>query len=314
LLHQRLADSLAKGRGGMDWTAIELIIAEAAGCADFQFTDRETPVGYAVNVRHLINGIVHPPWHTGHGRAAEVRKIMEIGNRQDRGFRRERFERGCRRDGVPGQGRPSRAALSITDIVATLYDSVLRIDPGNPQWAAGPADPVHGGTPAPPYIPHSPEKGYFSPSILPGLRALGSILQGHPVMEKTPGIDMTSGSLGNGLSIGVGMAIASAYTKKNFDVYVITGDGELQEGIVWEGALSAAKYRLGRLTVFVDQNGWQSVSTCDEIGGGIPIRPRFEAPAGIARRSTGTTSAPSPPRWRPRRRRRTGLPRSSRTR
>jgi transketolase len=175
------------------------------------------------------------------------------------------------KDGHPGP------ALSITDIVATLYDSVLRIDPGDPQWDGRDRLILSKGHSCTAVYSALARKGYFSPSILPGLRALGSILQGHPVMEKTPGIDMTSGSLGNGLSIGVGMAIASAYTKKNFDVYVITGDGELQEGIVWEGALSAAKYRLGRLTVFVDQNGWQSVSTCDEIGGRVPIRPRFEA-------------------------------------
>lgn len=175
------------------------------------------------------------------------------------------------RDGHPGP------ALSIADIVATLYDSVLRVDPSNPQWDGRDRLILSKGHSCAAVYSALARKGYFSPSILPELRALGSILQGHPVMDKTPGIDMTSGSLGNGLSIGVGMALASAHAKKGFDVYVITGDGELQEGIVWEGALSAAKYRLGRLTVFVDRNGWQSVSTCEEIGGRFPIRPRFEA-------------------------------------
>ncbi len=175
------------------------------------------------------------------------------------------------KDGHPGP------ALSITDIVATLYDSVLRIDPGNPRWDGRDRLILSKGHSCTAVYSALARKGYFSPSILPELRALGSILQGHPVMDKTPGIDMTSGSLGNGLSIGVGMALASAYTKKGFDVFVITGDGELQEGIVWEGALSAAKYRLGRLIVFVDRNGWQSGSTCDEVGGRCPILPRFEA-------------------------------------
>ena len=175
------------------------------------------------------------------------------------------------KDGHPGP------ALSITDIVATLYDSVLRIDPGNPGWDGRDRLILSKGHSCTAVYSALARKGYFSPSILPELRALGSILQGHPVMDKTPGIDMTSGSLGNGMSIGVGMALASAYTKKGFDVFVITGDGELQEGIVWEGALSAAKYRLGRLIVFVDRNGWQSGSTCDEVGGRCPIRPRFEA-------------------------------------
>ena len=175
------------------------------------------------------------------------------------------------KDGHPGP------ALSITDIVATLYESVLRIDPGNPRWDGRDRLILSKGHSCTAVYSALARKGYFSPSILPELRALGSILQGHPVMDKTPGIDMTSGSLGNGMSIGVGMALASAYTKKGFDVFVIMGDGELQEGIVWEGALSAAKYRLGRLIVFVDRNGWQSGSTCDEVGGPFPIRPRFEA-------------------------------------
>jgi transketolase len=96
-------------------------------------------------------------------------------------------------------------------------------------------------------------------------------------MNKTLGIDMTSGSLGNGMSIGVGMALAGEYTGEQFNVFVIMGDGELEEGIVWEGMMSATKYKLGRLIVFVDHNGWQSGDYVNNVSGLLPIYEKFEA-------------------------------------
>jgi len=96
-------------------------------------------------------------------------------------------------------------------------------------------------------------------------------------MKKTPGVDMTSGSLGNGLSIGVGMAIAAKYRKKAYTTYVILGDGEIQEGIVWEAAMCAKRYRLNNLIAFVDHNGWQSGGAVEDISGLLPIVPKWEA-------------------------------------
>jgi transketolase len=96
-------------------------------------------------------------------------------------------------------------------------------------------------------------------------------------MKKTPGVDATSGSLGNGLSLGVGMALAAKYRKKAYYTYVVLGDGEIQEGIVWEAAMCAKKYRLDNLIAFVDNNGWQSGDSVAKVSGLLPIRPKWEA-------------------------------------
>lgn len=173
------------------------------------------------------------------------------------------------KDGHPG---PS---LSIADIIACLYCSLMNVRPSEPEWEDRDRLILSKGHACPALYSALANKGYFPKEMLPTLRALNSILQGHPVMKKTPGVDMTSGSLGNGLSIGVGMALAARYQSKNFNVFVIMGDGELQEGIVWEAVLSAYKYKLDRLVVFIDQNGWQSGSSCQEIGGSVPILSRF---------------------------------------
>ncbi|MFA6507561.1 MAG: transketolase [Treponemataceae bacterium] len=175
------------------------------------------------------------------------------------------------KDGHPGP------ALSIADIVATLYFHEMRIDPKNPNWEGRDRLILSKGHACPAVYSALARKGFFSPDLLPTLRALHSTLQGHPVMGKTPGIDMTSGSLGNGLSIGLGMALASYYTGIDYNVFVIMGDGELQEGIVWEGILAAAKYKAGRLIVFVDENGWQSGDCVEKVGGCPSIYDRFES-------------------------------------
>ena len=112
---------------------------------------------------------------------------------------------------------------------------------------------------------------------LPRLRRLGSPLQGHPVMDKTPGVDMTSGSLGHGIPIAAGMAAAGRLAGLDYFVYVIVGDGELNEGLNWEAAQSAAHMRLGRLIVFVDNNGWQSGGLVRDVSGLINIGPAFAA-------------------------------------
>ncbi len=175
------------------------------------------------------------------------------------------------KDGHPGP------ALSAMDIITTLYFRELNIDPSNPQWSDRDRFILSKGHACPALYAALARKGYFSVEEFKGLRGLGCLLQGHPCMKKTPGIDMTSGSLGNGLSIGVGMALAAKYRKKTYTTYVVLGDGEIQEGIVWEAAMCAKKYKLGNLIAFIDHNGWQSGGAVEEVSGLLPILPKWEA-------------------------------------
>ncbi|QBE97193.1 Transketolase 1 [Blautia producta] len=176
------------------------------------------------------------------------------------------------KDGHPGP------ALSIADIMAVLFFDEMRIDPANPEWEDRDRFILSKGHACPIYYAALSEKGYFGEKIEDfKLRALGSRFQGHPVMNKTKGVDMTSGSLGNGISIAGGMALAGKYRKKDYYVYVIVGDGELQEGVCWEGINSAAAHKLDNLIVFVDKNGWQSGSSVQETIGSNNIKERFEA-------------------------------------
>ncbi len=166
------------------------------------------------------------------------------------------------KDGHPGP------ALSIADIVATLYFDEMRLDPKDPNWADRDRFILSKGHSCPIYYAALSEKGYYGEPVGDfKLRALGSRFQGHPVMGKAAGVDMTSGSLGNGLSIGVGMALAGKYSKKDYNVFVILGDGELQEGIVWEGANTASAKKLDNLIAFVDKNNWQSGDCVDKTIG-----------------------------------------------
>ena len=175
------------------------------------------------------------------------------------------------KDGHPGP------ALSAIDMITTLYFREMNIDPSNPQWADRDRFILSKGHACPALYAALARKGYFSVDEFKGLRGMGCLLQGHPCMKKTPGVDMTSGSLGNGLSIGVGMAIAGKYRKKSYNTYVILGDGEIQEGIIWEAAMCAKRYQLNNLIVFVDHNGWQSGGQVEEISGLLPILPKWEA-------------------------------------
>ncbi len=176
-----------------------------------------------------------------------------------------------------GDGHPG-PALSIADIVTTLFFDEMRIDPLNPSWEKRDRFILSKGHACPIYYAALSNKGFFSEKKNNyTLRALGSVLQGHPVMNKPPGVDMTTGSLGNGISLGNGMAIAGKYMKNDYNVFVIVGDGELQEGVCWEGINTAAAYRLDNLIVFVDKNGWQSGGTVRDTIGSDNIRERFEA-------------------------------------
>lgn len=176
------------------------------------------------------------------------------------------------KDGHPGP------ALSIADIVATLFFDEMNIKPEDPEWEDRDRFILSKGHACPIYYAALSERGYFGEKIKDfKLRALGSKFQGHPVMNKTKGVDMTSGSLGNGISIGTGMAIAGKYKKKDYNVFVIVGDGELQEGVCWEGINAAAGQKLDNMIVFVDKNGWQSGGSIEETIGSNNIKERFEA-------------------------------------
>jgi transketolase len=120
-------------------------------------------------------------------------------------------------------------------------------------------------------------RGYFEMKHLDTLRKFESILQGHPDMLKTPGVDMTTGSLGQGLSCGVGMALEAKMLKKEYSVFVVLGDGELNEGQIWEAAMSAAKFNLDNLVAIVDRNRLQMDGTCDEIMPMEPLDDKFKA-------------------------------------
>jgi transketolase len=173
-----------------------------------------------------------------------------------------------------GDGHPG-PSLSCVDIIAVLYFSIMKVDPNDPRWPDRDRFILSKGHACPSLYAALARKGYFSVSELPTLRSLGSKLQGHPDMNKTPGIDTTSGSLGNGISIGLGMLLAGREQKHNYNVYVITGDGELEEGIIWEAAMAAVKYKAGRMTVFIDNNGMQSGGAIEMVSGIAPILPKW---------------------------------------
>ena len=169
-------------------------------------------------------------------------------------------------------------ALSIADIVTSLYFEVMNIDAKNPLWHKRDRFVLSKGHACPIVYAALAKLGYFDMKHLDTLRHLDSILQGHPDMRKTPGIDFTAGSLGHGLSLGTGMALAGKYIdKKEYYVYVILGDGELQEGLVWEGMMTASKYRLDNLIAFVDCNGWQSCGSIKETMPMDSIRDKWHA-------------------------------------
>jgi transketolase len=173
-------------------------------------------------------------------------------------------------------GHPG-GSLSIADIIAVLYFDEMRVDPQNPAWEDRDRFILSKGHTCPIWYVVLAEKGFFPKEELATLRKLGSKLQGHPDMKKVPGIDMTTGSLGNGLGIGVGMAKAAKIDQKDYRVYVAVGDGEVQEGAIWEAAMSAAHYKLDNLVVIVDKNNLQVDGFVSEIMAIDPIDEKFKA-------------------------------------
>jgi len=166
-------------------------------------------------------------------------------------------------------GHPG-GSLSAADIVTALYFRVMRIDSTNPNWQDRDRFILSKGHACPVWYAALAERGYFDKSHLNTLRQLNSILQGHPDMNKTPGIDMTAGSLGHGLSAGLGMALSGKMRKKDYHVWIIIGDGESQEGSIWEAAMSGAKWKLDNLTAILDHNNLQNDDCVDTE---MPIEP-----------------------------------------
>jgi transketolase len=161
-------------------------------------------------------------------------------------------------------GHPG-GSLSAAEIVAALYFSVMELDPKNPANEDRDRFVLSKGHGAPVVYAALAERGFFPRSLLATLRQPGSILQGHPDMKKTPGLDMTTGSLGQGLSAAVGMAIAGKIDKKPYTVFVLLSDGELDEGQVWEAIMTASKYKLDNLVAVVDWNGIQNDGSIEDI-------------------------------------------------
>jgi len=175
-----------------------------------------------------------------------------------------------------GTGHPG-GSLSAVELVTALYFAEMNVDPKNPTWADRDRFILSKGHACPVSYAALARKGFFPLEELKTLRKLNSILQGHPDMKKTPGVDMTSGSLGQGLSVGFGMALGAKVTGKAFRVYVLLGDGELQEGSIWESAMAAAKYKLNNLVAIVDCNGLQVDGRCSDVMELEPLADKWRA-------------------------------------
>ena len=173
-------------------------------------------------------------------------------------------------------GHPG-GSLSIADIMTVLYFYEMNIDPQNPKDENRDRLVLSKGHCAPALYSTLANRGFFDVEELQTLRKIESRLQGHPDMKKIPGVDMTTGSLGQGLSDANGMAIAGKLDKKDFRVYCIMGDGELEEGQVWEAAMASNKYKLDNLCVIVDNNNLQIDGTIEEIMSSYPIDEKFKS-------------------------------------
>lgn len=173
-------------------------------------------------------------------------------------------------------GHPG-GSLSCADILTYLYFAKMNIDPKNPKMEDRDRFVLSKGHAAPALYSVLANRGYFDTELLKTLRHIGSILQGHPDMKHIPGVDMSSGSLGQGISAAVGMALSAKHFGNDYKVYAILGDGEIEEGQVWEAAMFAANKGLSNLTAFVDYNNLQIDGTIEEVNSAAPIDKKFEA-------------------------------------
>lgn len=173
-------------------------------------------------------------------------------------------------------GHPG-GSLSIADILTVLYFNQMNIDENNPKSSSRDRLVLSKGHVAPALYSVLAEKGYFDRNELKDLRKLGHMLQGHPDMRRIPGVDMSTGSLGQGLSVANGMAMASKLNHEGVRVYCICGDGEMQEGQIWEAAMTSAHYKLDNLCVIVDNNNLQIDGKVDEVMSIYPLDQKFKS-------------------------------------
>ncbi len=173
-------------------------------------------------------------------------------------------------------GHPG-GSLSISDLLSYLYFEEMNVDPKNPKWEDRDRLVLSKGHCAPALYAALAHRGFFSVDELKTLRHPGAMLQGHPDMKGTPGVDMSSGSLGQGISAACGMALSAKMSNKDYRVWTILGDGEIEEGQVWEAAMFAGNRQLDNLCVIVDFNGLQIDGTIQEVNSAEPIDKKFEA-------------------------------------
>jgi transketolase len=175
------------------------------------------------------------------------------------------------RSGHPG------GSLSSVEILTALYFAIMRIDPERPDWEDRDRFVLSKGHASPVLYAALALRGYFPEEELYGFRRIDSMLQGHPDMKGTPGVEMSSGSLGLGFSAACGMALAAKLDKRDSRVYALIGDGEAQEGIIWETSMAAAHYGLDNLTAFLDHNGLQIDGTNEEVMSVEPLAAKWRA-------------------------------------
>ena len=177
----------------------------------------------------------------------------------------------CAKCGHPG------GSLSAADMFTYLYNKELNVDPANPKWEDRDRFVLSKGHTAPGLYAALAHRGFFPVEDLKQLRKTGSYLQGHPNMNSVPGVDMSTGSLGQGISTACGMALAARYLNKDYRVYTLLGDGEIQEGQVWEACMFAAHYKLDNLMVIVDNNGLQIDGSVADVMSPYPIVDKLES-------------------------------------
>lgn len=177
----------------------------------------------------------------------------------------------CAKSGHPG------GSLSAADMFAYLYFRELRVDPENPQWAQRDRFVLSKGHTAPGLYAALALRGFFPTEDMKTLRHIGSYLQGHPNMNSVPGVDMSTGSLGQGISVAAGMAKAARLMGSGVNVYTLLGDGEIEEGEVWEACMFAAHYRLDNLCVIIDLNGLQIDGATKDVMNIDPVPAKLEA-------------------------------------
>ena len=193
----------------------------------------------------------------------------------------EETVRGIRKDivkmiGKAASGHPG-GSLSSAEILTLLYFEQMNVDEKNPRKEDRDRFVLSKGHAAPVLYATLAAKGFFPKAELENLRQLGSMLQGHPDMNKVPGVDMSTGSLGQGISVAAGMALAGKMDNMSHKIYALLGDGELQEGLVWEAAMAASHYQLNNLIALVDNNNLQIDGAICEVMSPFPIDAKFEA-------------------------------------